>query len=277
MRDLKNFLAVILFFFVFCPISFCSAAKKTVAVMPLENVSGYNEQRVADIMTQQLITAIHNSGNYTVVERDQMGNILKEQGFQNIAGNPEKSVEQGKLAGANYTLFGKVVMAEFVNNPVGDLISKLGQFAKKFAHGVRCKIKFEFRLVDNETGEVAVAATAEGSKSGTTNAEALNEACKDTAENFLRELQKVNPFSARIAGISGSSIYIDKGANDGLREGETLLIFRESDAIIVNGKIVGMKQKELGKAKVSEVNTDYSICKIIEGDGIKKGDIVKRR
>ncbi len=276
MNGLKKFSVLFVLLAVFCSLSFCEAAKKRVAVMPLENVSGYTEQKVAEIMTQQLITAIHGSGNYTVVERFQMDAVLKEQGFQNIAADPEKAVETGKLSGADYMLMGKVTMAEFVNNPVGDLISKFVKLADNFAHGVKCKIKFEFRMVDSATGEVVVASTVEGSKSGKSKVEAFDDACKDAAENFLRELQKVNPLVARIVDVSGSDIYIDKGSNDGLREGEMLSIFRESDAIIVDGKIVGMKRNELGKAKVVEVNAEYSVCKVAGSISVQKGDVVKR-
>jgi len=276
MRSLKKFSAIFILLMVFCSLNFCEAAKKRVAVMPLENVSGYTEQKVAEIMTQQLITAIHGSGNYTVVERFQMDAVLKEQGFQNITADPAKAVETGKLSGADYMLMGKVTMAEFVSNPVGDFISKFVRVADKFAHNVKCKIKFEFRMVDSATGEVVVASTVEGSQSGKSRPEALDDACKEAAENFLHELQKVNPLVARIIDISGSDIYLDKGSNDGLREGETLSIFRESDAIIVNGKIVGMKRNELGKAKVVEVNAEYSVCKVVGSVNVQKGDVVKR-
>ena len=131
-------------------------------------------------------------------------------------------------------------------------------------------------MVDSATGEVVVASTVEGSKSGKSKVEAFDDACKDAAENFLRELQKVNPLVARIVDVSGSDIYIDKGSNDGLREGEMLSIFRESDAIIVDGKIVGMKRNELGKAKVVEVNAEYSVCKVAGSISVQKGDVVKR-
>ena len=58
------------------------AAKKVVAIMPLENVSGYSAKNVAEIMTEQIIVTVQNSGQYTVSERLQMDKILREQGFQ---------------------------------------------------------------------------------------------------------------------------------------------------------------------------------------------------
>ena len=267
-----------------CTLNFCEAAKKTIAVMPLENVSGYSDQRVAEIMTEQLLVAIHSSGNYTVVERTQMEKVMREQGFQNIAGDPNKVAEMSKLAGADYMLVGKLTMAVVGNNPASNTVSQisnifglgqLGETAGNYVHKFKSKVELEVRFVENTTGEIIIAKTIEGSKSGATQVEALNSACKVAAENFLRELDSVNPFRARIAEISGEDVYIDRGSLDGLRRGEVLIVAREGEPIVVNGKVVAVKQTEVGKIKVVEVNSDYAVCKKQSGE-IHKGDIVKR-
>ena len=269
-----------------CSMNLCEASKKIVAVMPLENVSGYNEEKVAEIMTEQLIVAIHSSGIYSVVERTQLGLILQEQGFQNIAVDPSQAVELGKLIGANYTMVGKVTMAVVEQNPtssaVGQLTSLLGlegigEMAGQYVNKFKGKILFEFRFVDTATGEIIMAKTVTGNKSGSSVTDAFNNACKNAAENFLKELDSLNPFRARIAEINGADIYIDKGLEAGLRQGETLIVVREGAPIVVNGKIVAMRQSEVGKIKVVEVNSDYAVCKT-EGilNDIQKGDVVKR-
>ena len=78
---IKKIIATLSAIAIICSLNFCEAAKKIVAVMPLENVSGYSEEKVAEIMTEQLLVAIHSSGNFTVVERAQMGTVLREQGI----------------------------------------------------------------------------------------------------------------------------------------------------------------------------------------------------
>ena len=267
-----------------CSLNFCEAAKKTIAIMPLENVSGYSDQRVAEIMTEQLVAVIHSSGNYTVLERTQMEKVLKEQGFQNIAGDPNSAVEMGKLAGADFTLVGKVTLAVVNNNPTANTVSKisdmiglgrLGETAGNYVKKFKSKIVLEIRFVDNKTGEIIVAKSLEGEKSGASAPEALNSACKIAADNLLHALDEVNPFRARIAEISGEDVYIDSGSLNGVRRGETFVVAREGDPIVVNGKIVAVKQTNVGKVKVVEVNPEYSICKKQEGD-IRKGDVVKR-
>ena len=282
----KKIIAAMFATLIVCSMNLCEASKKIVAVMPLENVSGYNEEKVAEIMTEQLIVAIHSSGIYSVVERTQLGAILQEQGFQNIAVDPSQAVELGKLIGANYTMVGKVTMAVVEQNPtssaVGQLTSLLGlegigEMAGQYVNKFKGKILFEFRFVDTATGEIIMAKTVTGNKSGSSVTDAFNNACKNAAENFLKELDSLNPFRARIAEINGADIYIDKGLEAGLRQGETLIVVREGEPIVVNGKIVAMRQSEVGKIKVVEVNSDYAVCKT-EGilNDIQKGDVVKR-
>jgi len=270
---------------IICSLNFCEASKKIVAVMPLENVSGYNEEKIAEIMTEQLIVAIHSSGGYTVVERPQMGAVLREQGFQNIAVDPSQAVELGKLSGAQYTMVGKVTMALVEPNPtamaveqIGALfqLGDIGALAGQYVHKFKGRIALEYRFVDNTTGEIVIAGTAEGNKSGSSEEDALNNACKNAAENFLKQLDITNPFRARVAAIDGSDIYIDQGTEAGLRQGETLQVVREGSPIVVNGKIVAVKQTELCKIKVVEVHSDYALCRTENSGTVHKGDIVRR-
>lgn len=282
---LKRIIAAMCAVVIVCSLNLCEA-KKIVAVMPLENVSGYDEEMVAEIMTEQLIVAIHSSGLYTVVERAQMGTILREQGFQNIAVDPSQAVELGKLSGADYSMIGKVTMAVAEVNPTLSAVTGLGALLKieglsetvaSHVNKVKGKIEFEFRLVDNTTGEVIMAKTVAGSKSGSSPNAAFNNACKVAADNLLKELNSINPFRARIVAINGADIYIDAGSNAGLHVGDILIVTRESEPIVVNGKIVAMRQSELGKVKIVEVNSDYAVCRAESyGTTIHEGDIVKR-
>lgn len=280
---------------IFCMSISAEAAKKVVAVMPLENVSGSNAENVAEIMTEQLIVAIQNGGQYTVVERLQMGAILREQGFQNIAVDPAQAVEIGKLLGANYSLIGKVTMASTTDNSAGNLLGALakaglsgdeidGSAALGILAGmlnnsnaVTGHIDLDVRFVDNETGEIIFAKSFEGKSNAANTEAAFSGACKQAAENFLRELQISKPFSARIAEIYGEDVYIDQGFTSGLQKGEILTVAREGAPIVVNGKIVGVRTTAICLARVIEVNAEYSVCRVDNVGLIQKGDILKRR
>ena len=294
MQNSKNFLMPVLAFcLIFCMTVSAEAAKKVVAVMPFENVYGYNTENVAEIMTEEIMIALQNSGRYAVVERDQMAKILQEQGFQNIAADPNTAVELGKLTGANYSLIGKVTLAALEKNPtkriiegIFDNISRssgynsgidLRSTAGGFVNGLKGRVTIDIRFVDNETGELVFAKSFSGTKSGSTPEAALYSSCKAAAAEFLKEL--TSNFMARVADISGTEIYIDQGTESGLIKDIELSVVRETSPIEVNGKIVGMKTIPVGKVKVIEVNSEYSICKIIsteKGKTIQKGDVVKR-
>ena len=291
----KKFLSMFAaFILVFCLSISTEAAKKVVAVMPLENISSSSAKDVAEIMTEQLIVAIQNGGQYTVVERLQMGAILREQGFQNIAVDPAQAVQIGKLTGANYSLIGKVTMASTTDNSAGNLFAALASAGKSpdeidgaaalgvlagllnNSNAITGHVDLDVRFVDNETGEIVFAKSFSGKSNGANESAALSGACKEAAENFLRELRTANPFSARVAEISGSDIYLDQGFTSGLRQGEKLIIAREGEPIIVNGKIVGVKTVSVCTATVIEVNAEYSICRADGVASVQKGDIAKR-
>ena len=200
-KFIRRIIAAMCALMIICSLN-CAAAKKLVAVMPLENVSGYDEQKVAEIMTEQLTVAIHNTGNYTVVERTQLGAILREQGFQNIAVDPSKAVELGKLSGADYTLVGKVTTAFVETNPTATTVATIGaalglggftNTAGGFIPKFRGQIGLEYRLVDNTTGEIITARIIEGSKTGSSVASAFHNACKVTAENFFKDFSSIQP------------------------------------------------------------------------------------
>lgn len=251
------------------------AAKKTVAVMPMENVSGFGDANVAEIMTEAFIVAIQNSGRYSVIERAQMGTVLKEQGFQSLTSDSSSAAAVGKLTGANYSIVGKVTMATVVQNTNRGLLA--GSGLEGFVDPYKGKVAVDIRFVNNDTGELIFAKSFEGSEAGPNVVASVHNACKEAAENFLKELNA--NLTGQIVDVSGENIYIDQGTDSGLRKGDTLLIVRETDPIMVGDKIVGMKTVPIGKAKVTEVNAEYSVCKISKvekGAHVQKGDVVKR-
>ena len=101
------------------------AAKKVVAIMPMENVSGYDAANVAEIMTEQLIVTISNSGQYTAVERTQMASVLREQGFESLTGNGDSNNENSNLKDSDYTVVGKITLAATTVNETRRLIDSL--------------------------------------------------------------------------------------------------------------------------------------------------------
>lgn len=286
--NIKNFFSLIIAVLILFVNFQAEAAKKVVAIMPLENVSDFSKENVSEIMTEQLIDVIHNSGQYTVIETTQMAAVLRQQGFENIVA--ADAVDFGNKTGSDYTVVGKVILAQTSDNLKGILglfggLAKAGESGDGFGifeqisnlESVKAKVEVQVRFVDNKTGEIVFVKTFSGEKLGKDSKTALISACHQAAENFLQELKAANPFAARVADTDGENIYLDQGSASGLQTGETLMIAREIEPIIVNGKVVGMKTISICTAKVIEVFADYSICRA-DGNNylIQKGDIAKR-
>ncbi|MEN9355792.1 MAG: hypothetical protein RL318_3117 [Fibrobacterota bacterium] len=79
-----------------------------VAIMPLES-KGVSAQE-ADLVTDALASRLQQSGKFSVMERSQVNQILKEQSFQNSGAcdNSGCAVEMGKLLSVDRIVVGSV-------------------------------------------------------------------------------------------------------------------------------------------------------------------------
>ncbi len=287
MIKLFKCLAVLMIFSIVSTISISAeATKKVVAVMPIESQYDDTARQVAEIMETQLTRALHDSSNYTVVERNQLSTAMKEIGFQmSGAVDPNQSIKVGKMLGVQYSVLSKVSVAELADNKdkiiLGTLLGLgMGTGTAPKMDKFVAKIAIDIKFLDNETGEIVLMTQVKGEKGGDSAESVLNEACKIAADDFLSQIQKKNPFSAMVLEAYGDEIYIDAGSDAGLHEGDILEIFKE-DAPIKNmeGKIIAVRSTTLGKIQVKSVYPEYSICQIVSRSSyetITRGVSVRR-
>ena len=265
MKKLMQILCLTLVFTCAIGVAVCGAAKRVVAVMPLTVSSG--DGHAADfvsMMTTQLTGALLDSGSYTVVERSRLNHALQEIGFQ-LGGlvDPNKSIQLGKMLGVQYSIIGDVVSAKVSNN---DQKMLLGILLGAEASDVNSMKKYEsslildLKFVNNETGEIVLATEIDGKGGNATANEAIRDACKDVTEKFLKQIAQKNPFSANVIYVEGREIYIDKGADVGLRAGDILTIVKEGMPIKnMEGAIIAVKTSVMGKLRIESVEPNYAI------------------
>ncbi len=250
------------------------AAKKVVAVMPIES-NGYRlEEKAATELEAHLETILVQSGSYEVAERTSLNNVLREQGLSASGLVGANAIEFGNLTGTDYTILGSVVSAD------------VGPFDNFLYKGTRGVVKFNFKFVDNRTGIIKIAEMVEGSKSvpsfqgGGSDADMIiSSATSDAANDIMKLINKHNPLTGTVIFVNDSQLYIDLGFENGLKEGEKLVAYRDGKPIIhpVTQELIAVEEVELGKVKVNEVKDSHSVCTITDGKGlIKTGDKVKR-
>ena len=109
-----------------------SAGKMTIAVMDFQakGIDTIVAQNVSELIRGEII----NAGIFTVIERAQMGEILKEQGFQQSGCTDITcAVEIGKILSANKMLVGSVMKiggSIIIAGRVVDVQSGVGEFSE---------------------------------------------------------------------------------------------------------------------------------------------------
>jgi TolB-like protein len=83
--------------------------KKNIAIMTLKNASGITQPE-AELISDRLSVELFNTGKVNVMERNQMQDILKEQGFQQSGTCTDEAclVEMGQLLGVKALVSGSI-------------------------------------------------------------------------------------------------------------------------------------------------------------------------
>lgn len=254
----------------------CEAAKKVVAVPEVVNSCGSSYGRLAaQELESQLTTVLVQSGNYAVVERSQLSKVLNEIGLQNtgmIVG--DTAIQFGQLVGAEYTIVGNVIGAD------------VAKFSKFLYGGIKAKVKFHFKFIDNKTGQIKIAEVIEGSKtvsefedSSADREMLLSGAVGEVSHKIIDCIEKINPVIGTVVEISGDTVYIDMGTEKGVREGAKYVIYREGKIIKhpVTGEILGATEESIGEMEITDAKPNYSAGVVKKSErAIKRGDKVKR-
>ena len=258
------------------------AAQKKVAVMPFQNVSGWHEQQVGEILTEQVTVALVNSGRYTVLERTQLGHVIRELNFQ-ASGmvDPNQIIQFGKMSGTDYTIVGKVTTVAIAANDTRQVVEvfcgdSIGGMVAAYKGQVHCDIRF----IDNATGQIIFARNFKGSACGNNHSVLLQQACRAIAAGIIRAVR--GPLGATVIEREGSIVYIDKGRDEGLRVDEILIVYKEGSPIRRPDGRFFVKKIPIGRIRVIEAAEDYAVCKIMDNDAAitknaKVGRMRKRR
>lgn len=275
-RTMRIILALLMLAIMMLGAVTCEAAKKTVAVTAVENsISSSYGRKAAQDLEAALTTILVQSGNYNVVERGQLEDVLRELNLHStglISG--DTAIQFGNMVGADYTIVGNVTLADYE------------RFNNYLYKGHKAKVKFNFKFIDNKTGMIEIAEIVEGtdtvSEFENKNPDRdimLSNAAGDVAKKVKELIDKYNPVTGLIVSVSDGQAYIDIGSDNGMHKGDTLLIYKEGKVIKhpVTGKILTVEKEFMGTLKLETVEPNYAVGKITKQKGnITVGCHVKR-
>ena len=108
-------------------------------------------------------------------------------------------------------------------------------------------------------------------------AKAIRAAIQDGVKKLLTRTDKL-PWEARIASISSNQLYLNFGADTGIKEGAVLEIFRPGKAIVdPQTKVVLGREDDvvLGKCRVQTLKPKFTIALVTDGTGFEVADGVR--
>ncbi len=274
--------------------------KLRIAVSHFEDKSqSYAAWQIGSGLSEMLITALFNSGKFTVFERAEMDKILAEQQLsQSGMVTPQTSLQIGQLLGVNYLVTGAVT--EFINTAssgsTGINIRGISVGAKMYY----AKVVIDLRIYDVTTGEIIAAVTTDGENSGagldlglyrgpinfsTSKIEKspVGKAAREAIEKAVLAIsEKVGSgqWQGKVVTFKEGMVYINGGKNCGIKEGDFFIVEKPGEELIDpdTGLSLGSNNETIGKIKAVSVEEKYSICEVViqaSGSIFSAGYIVK--
>jgi curli biogenesis system outer membrane secretion channel CsgG len=252
---------------------------------------------VSDILTTKLV----QSGNYTVIERSQIEQILREQDL-GASGRVDASTaaEIGRILGVQVVIIGSITQFDLQKKESGGGALGIGaETAETEAY-----VKVSTRVVNTSTSEILSVAEGNGKAdqsdtsvsvfgigggSETSNeGKLLTDATDQAVTQVVEALDSnaatmsnlpspVTSVSALVADITGNSIVLNKGSSDGYRQGMRVSIERITKEVKdpATGEVIRQLTQPIGMVEIVEVDGRSSIGKIVSGTQFQVGDVAK--
>jgi curli biogenesis system outer membrane secretion channel CsgG len=267
-------------------------AKVRIAVMDFDNKTPHGGWRIGQGASDMLATELVKKGDYSVIERDKLASLLKEQDLGATGRiDPSTAVKIGKVLGVSYIVTGSVTEYGQSSSGGGGGGVNVG---KKGYHAA-----VDVRIVNATTGEIVFADTAEHSDTsvsvrvfGIGGGESFNE--KKATKVLRAAIEKLvakmsfeggggaggatQAVEAMIADVDGSVVTLNQGSGAGFKVGQKVKIARKDKEIKdpATGQVIKVKYKNVGDIEITKVESSYSEGKIVSGSGFAVGDLVKQ-
>lgn len=260
-----------------------TSLKKTVAVSRFENKTSWKGQVLLDDgMPDQLTDALIKSGQFMVLERQTLSDVVAEQDLA-ASGRAAKSqtAQTGKLTSAQILIKGAIT--EFENKSAGSSTG-IGIGVVRLANKrEEAHVGLIIRLIDTTTGQVLDSQRVEGKATAggvgigvnvgivdigtegfakTPLGKATQIAIDNAVAYIAGKLSKL-PYQGRVIKAAGDDVFISAGERNGCAVGDTFTVYSVGEALVDpdTGEKLGQEEKKKGTIKVYEVQEKFAKAK----------------
>ncbi len=254
-----------------------------------------------------LVTQLVKNGTYSIIERQALDKILKEQNFQASGrADPSSAAQLGKLLGVDAVVTGAITQFGRDDKKVGIGGAgigpvKIGGLGKSSA---KATVAVDARLIDVTTAEILAVAEGKGESGrsgaliggkvggvggavdmqssnfgGTIIGEATRKAVDDLTKAVVDAAPKIVArkveISALVADVTGAEATISVGASAGVKKGASYDVIRPGREIKdpATGRVIRRVTTPVGTLTITEVGPDYAVGQV-SGGPAKAGDCV---
>lgn len=256
--------------------------------------------KIGEGLAEMLTSELSKTGQFIVVERQALGDIVKEQelGMSGLV-RQETAAQTGQVLGAQIVVRGAVT--EFEESASGG-----GAGVQSSNFGIRggmnnAHVALDIRLIDASTGQVIASHNAAksvpsagggfGARSGSVTfggdvffqapiGQATRAAMQDALQFIMATAFKAVTPSFSIVKIDGGGVYINAGARSNVRAGDLYMVYSKGEELVDpdTGLKLGSDERLIGSIQITSVQEKFSIGTILGGAGtMKRGDLVKVR
>lgn len=265
---------------------------------------------ISDLLIDRLV----NDGTYSVIERNALDKVLKEQNFSNSdRADPNTAAKIGRVLGVDAIIVGDITQfgRDDRHTNLGGAMSRWSKYGlgDVGTHKAKAVVAITARLIDVNTGEILASATGTGESKrsgmnllggggdwkgggsgnldmGSSNFQQtiLGEAVKGAVDQLATHLDsdagRLQTVTVQINGLvadaSGNSITINVGSRAGVRTGEKLEIARVTRVIKdpATGKVLRAVKEPVGEIQITSVGDTYAVGNFTGPGQPKVGDAV---
>jgi curli biogenesis system outer membrane secretion channel CsgG len=285
--------------------AFAKGGGPRIAVLKFtEKSSGNWSGHVGTAAEDWFVDALVNTKKFSVLERQQLEALLREQNFQKGDDvSQATAVQAGKMAGVQFVVFGNIDFSQkkqeaHTGGGLGGLLGGIwGSAGKKTSEG-----NLTARVVNVQTGEIVFSKTEDvstsnysvsvmGTGAGTEwdetvakkvfqpAVETITEEMTDKLSDFKESAGGAPPSEdCSVVSLKDGKVYLNKGKADGVKAGDKFDIYRvEIIKDPANGQELGRDETKLGTVVVDKIGGDHLAISLVEkGEGFQQGDVGKK-